>query len=127
MKARFRRVSLPAGFGISFLGGLLSRSEPRGEDEPLPVAIGSQFSVQQDNSIGKSECRTLVGPSAWNSLEQPLDGQRARLSSFNNSLDDVRRQIAEPQQATDMGTIECQSAAKFWTPIPRLRGSYLHA
>jgi hypothetical protein len=55
------------------------------------------------HSTGKAECGALVCPSAGNALQQSLDGQRAGLATSHNGLDDVGRQIAEPQDPADMG------------------------
>src|SRR5947199_4559374 len=55
------------------------------------------------SSTGKPECGALVCPNAGNTLKQPLDGQGSGLATFDNSLDDIGRQIAKPQNPADMG------------------------
>jgi hypothetical protein len=37
---------------------------------------------------------------------EPPHGRGPRLAAFNDGFDDIRRQIAEPQQPPDMGIVE---------------------
>jgi hypothetical protein len=60
------------------------------------------------NSVSKSECGALVGPNAGNALKQPLDRHGPGLATFDDRLNDVGRQIAEPQDPADMGLIELE-------------------
>jgi hypothetical protein len=48
----------------------------------------------------------LVLPRARNLFQDLLDGQGARLTTFDDSLDDVGCKTAEPQQAAEMGIVE---------------------
>lgn len=55
----------------------------------------------------------LIGPRRWNALQQPPHGQGPRLAAFNDGFDDIRRQIAEPQQPPDMGIVELEASGDF--------------
>jgi hypothetical protein len=61
-------------------------------------------------STSKPECGALVCPNAGNTLKQPLDGQGSGLATVDNGLDDVGRQIAEPQDPADMGVAQSEAS-----------------
>jgi hypothetical protein len=43
-------------------------------------------------------------------LEQPLDGHASGLATFGDRLNNIRRQIAEPQNPADMSLIELETS-----------------
>ncbi len=49
-------------------------------------------------------------PNAGNTLKQPLNGQGSGLATFDNSLNDVGRQIADPQNPADMGVAQSEAS-----------------
>jgi hypothetical protein len=72
------------------------------------LALLISLSLLVRNSVSKSECGSLVGPNAGNALKQTLHGHRSRLATFDDRLNDVGRQIAEPQDPADMGLVELE-------------------
>ena len=118
-KARFRRLSPSANFGISFFRKRCSReTEFRGANGVRDKKI------QQEDSVGESECRALFRPRAGNVLQLALDGQGTWLSTLHDRLDDVRCKIAEPQEAADVGIVElealCNSHRVRILPAPKI-------
>ena len=95
-RRRFRRPSLSAIFGISFSRDSTSRnrvssrqiSRQKGPpvSESLKCDRGAWPKLRNGSSGCESECHPLVGPHAGNPLQQPLDGQGARLSPLHDGL-----------------------------------------
>ena len=52
----------------------------------------------------------MLSPNARNDLEQPLDGHASGLATFGDRLNDIRCQIAEPQNPADMSLIELETS-----------------
>jgi len=63
----------------------------------------------KESSTSKPECGALVSPNARNTSKQPFDGHGSRLATFDDRLDNVGRQIAEPQDPADMGVAQSEA------------------
>src|SRR6266536_5340284 len=107
----FRRLSLRANFGVSFSRAHRVNQQRRagndarraGEDAAIVVVKSRPRSARLTR---KPECGALVRPNTRNTLQQPLDGQGSGLATFDDRLDNVGRQVAEPQDSADIGVAQ---------------------
>ncbi len=58
------------------------------------------------NSAGEPEYGALGGPNSGYALKQTPHGHRSGLATIDDRLNNVGRQIVEPQDPADMGLIE---------------------
>ena len=52
----------------------------------------------------------MLSSNAGDALEQPLDGHASGQATFGGRLNDIRCQIAEPQNPADMSLIESETS-----------------
>ncbi len=74
------------------------------------VKVRAQVRVDEERSMGESESVALVGPGARDALKQQLDGQSPGPATFGDGLDDVRGEIARPQNPADMGVAQAKAS-----------------
>src|SRR4029078_1432168 len=80
--------------------------------DTLDGAVASS-GTKSTSQGGKSKRGALLRPHAGNPLQQSLDGQRSRLSTLHNDLEDVGCKIAKAQKPSDMAVVKSEASRDF--------------